>query len=60
MPFWQKGHSQISDSKVIFEMKGMQQIAGKINTNIFQYEIGKILKLVGIMSKEYKTLRDLQ
>ena len=32
---WQQEQSRISDSKIIFKMKGMQQIAGKTNANIF-------------------------
>ena len=32
----------------------MQQIAGKINTNIFPFRRGRILKLIAKMSKKYK------
>ena len=47
-------------SKIIFKMKEMQQISGKINTNIIQSRSGKFLKLVAKMPKKYKIFLDIQ
>ena len=58
---WQHEQSRISDSKTIFKMKGMQQIARKRNTNIFRYRSDGILKLVTKnVKKNYKILLDIQ
>ena len=49
-----------SDSKFIFKMKGMPQIAGKINTNIVWYRGVRILKLVAKNVKKIQDFFDIQ